>query len=588
VESRSAPRHLIGLARRFWPYGAGVRRQALVVAGFALASPVIGGAVLWLMKVFVDEVLVGRRLALLPAFLAGYVLAATARIGMDYVERRLDASIVERILQHLRIDVYRQVITVSPGSLRCRRPGDVLARLSGDVDRVETLVYSGPLAFLSDLGTATFFTCFLLLLSWKLTLLALVVIPPLSFVVLRYSPRVKRVARVARRQAAAWLALAEETLGAAPLIHAFGTQTHETVRFARQTDASRRAELRTAKLQASVSLLIEAIGTIGGLLVLSVGAYEIQRGAMSLGAVVAFLGAVGSLYGPIRGLARLSTRLQRAAAAAQRVADVLDAPSRVQERPGARALTQVDGLVEFRNVSFAYPHGPEVLNGFSLAIEAGETVALVGPSGSGKSTLVRLLLRLYDPSAGAVLLDGWDVRDLTLASLRRAVAVVLQDPFVLHGSVADNIRYGRVDAPDPTLVAAARAAHCHEFVMALPRGYEAPAGPRGERFSGGQRQRLALARALLREAPVLVLDEASASVDSETEELIQESLDRLAGRRTIVVIGHRLSTVRRADRMVVLENGRIIEAGPPDVLLGAGTRCRGLFAAQMSTGENWP
>jgi ABC-type multidrug transport system fused ATPase/permease subunit len=283
----------------------------------------------------------------------------------------------------------------------------------------------------------------------------------------------------------------------------------------------------------------------------------------------------------VRGLAKAAGRFQRAAAGAQRVAELLDVPSLVTERPWARPLTHIQGAVEFRNVAFAYQGGPQVLAAISLRIEPGETVAVVGPSGAGKSTLVQLALRLYDPSAGAVFLDGVDLRDITFDSLRRAFAPVFQEPYIFRGSVIENIRYGRTDVPLERVAEIARAAHAERFIDALRSGYTAPVGPRGTWLSGGERQRLAMARALLRDAPILLLDEATASVDSETEELIQDAIDRFTGRRTIMVVAHRLSSVRRADRVVVLDHGRIVECGTPELLLRTATRCRDLFSAQL-------
>jgi ABC-type multidrug transport system fused ATPase/permease subunit len=296
---------------------------------------------------------------------------------------------------------------------------------------------------------------------------------------------------------------------------------------------------------------------------------------------MAFLGAVGSLYGPARGLAKIPSRFQRAAAGAQRVADLLDTHSLVKERHGAKPLAKVAGALEFRNLRFGYTPGADVLRGISLKIAPGETVAVVGPSGSGKSTLVRLALRLYDPSAGAVLIDGTDLKDITLESLRRTVGVVFQEPYVFRGSIAENIRYGEQAAPDDRVSAAARAAHIHAFIKAQPNGYSTLVGPRGGWLSGGQRQRIAVARALLRRPPILLLDEATASVDSEAEELIQDALEQLAGRCTILIIAHRLSSVRWADRVVVLDQGRIVETGTPESLLKPATRYHDLFAAQL-------
>jgi ABC-type multidrug transport system fused ATPase/permease subunit len=281
------------------------------------------------------------------------------------------------------------------------------------------------------------------------------------------------------------------------------------------------------------------------------------------------------------GLVKAAGRFQRAAAAAQRVADMLDTPSLVLERPMAKEVMSAKGAVEFCKVDFAYPSGPKVLDCISLSVEPGEMLAIVGPSGSGKSTLLNLVLRFYDPLAGAILIDGIDIRDMTVPSLYRCVAPVFQEPYIVHGTVADNIRYGQPHAPQQQVSEIARATHADAFIKHLQRGYAAPVGSRGSRLSGGERQRIALARALLREAPILLLDEATASVDSETEELIQDAVDRFSGQRTILIVAHRLSSVRRADRIVVLERGRIVETGSPSALLGAQSRCRKLFEAQI-------
>ena len=583
MPSLTATRTVFALERRFRGHRRAVSSAVVMVGALVILAPLLSAALLWLLKVVIDTVFVGRRFDAMPMLVASSLVVASGKFGADYVRRRLDAAIAERINQDVRTDVYRHVMTLPEPSVAGRGIGDLLAHLSGDVERVEYLIYHGPITLIGDVAAALFFTGLLFAMSWPLALVALAAIPVLALVVVRRAPRVKRVARVARRQAASWLSLAEEVLGALPMVHAFQAHEREVKRFRARTDAARRTESQSVAVQALLTLLVEMIAVVGGLMVFVVAAHHVSTGAMTLGAVVAFLGSLGSLYDPARNLGQVAGRFRRAAAGAHRVTDLLDVRGTVSERSSAVPVPRVTGRIEFRDVHFAYPQGPEILRGVSFTVEPGEIVAVVGPSGSGKSTLVRLLLRFHDPIAGAVLLDGWDVRDVTLDSLRANMAVAFQDPYVVQGSVGDNVRYGRPEASAREVARALKDARADKSVHEFGRPSSASVGPRGERLSGGQRQRLALARVFLRGAPILVIDEATTAVDSETEELIHASIQRFARRHTIVVIAHRLATVRQADRVVVLEGGRIAEMGTPASLLRHGNRCYDLFAGQLTS-----
>jgi ABC-type multidrug transport system fused ATPase/permease subunit len=574
---------VFALMRRFAPALQPVRSRALLTAVLVLGTPLLSVALILLAKRITDEVMLARQLDILPGFAAAAVAVATLKLALDYSATRLEASVVEHVFQSIRTRLYRRLMTLSPGSLRGGQTGDQLARLSGDVERTEMLVFTGPLTVAADVAAIAYFSGFLFLLSWKLTLCALTALPILALASLRLAPRVRRASRVARYRSSVWMSLAEERLNAVGMVRATGAEELEVSAFAARCDAARRAELRTVAVQAWLTLVIDAAVLLGVGAVLALGAYEIATGALTAGTLVAFGGAVGSLYDPARGLARAAARFQRSAAGAQRVADLLDTPSLVTEPALPRPIGKIRGQLEFRSVHFSHEGAP-VLNGVTLTIRPGETVALVGPSGAGKSTLASLAMRLHDPDSGAILLDGIDLRELSFKTLRQAFAAVFQDPFVFRGSIADNIRYG-LDVRDDDVVRAARMAHLEPFVAARAGGYLAQTGPRGSRLSAGQRQRVALARAFLRRAPLLILDEATASIDSETEELIQDSLARASGRRTTLIIAHRLSSVRRADRVAVLEGGRIVEMGTPNEVLFGGSRCHELFAAQVQRAE---
>lgn len=574
---------LLPLFRQFFPHLRPALRAALTVLLLCMLSPLLGTAFLWLFSRLVDEVFIRQQLQWLPWFAAAYLAVACMKFAVDVASQRLDASVHERLTQRVRVALYRHLISASPGSVGTTSTGDLLGRLSSDADRISTLVFRGPVSFLANVFRALCYGIFLFVLSWKLACLALLVVPPLVFAVLHLSASMRASARLGRRRTALWMSLAEERLGAGELVHAFHTHGAEVLQFSALCDQARHTELQTVALEVRLSLTIEVITFLGGLGVIALAAYEVHAGIMTVGSVFAFLGAIGSLYDPVRSLSQSAGRFQRAAVSAERIATLLRTPSQITDaEPPAPQPEFATGRIDFQNVSFRYANGTRVLDKVSLSIAPGESVALVGASGSGKSTLLRLLLRLYDPQEGTITINDIDIRSIRLAALRASMGAVLQEAHILSGTVAQNIRYGAPDATRAQLLAAAQTACIDSFVQLMPLQYESPLAAHGEGLSGGQRQRLSLARALLRDAPILLMDEATAALDGETEELIRRAIDALAGQRTVLVVSHRLATISSVDRILVLSQGRIVESGSPAELLRSGTRCHRLFASQLA------
>ncbi len=573
--------NLLQTIRQFSDYQRLHRGPAIFAGLLELAVPLLTLAIYAVARTTIDDVLVPARYELLPTLIGASFALCVLRVLLGYVLAATRARIVERIIQRLRTDLFTHLIRLSPGSLGGKSTGDLLSRLSVDVERVEYLIFNGLLEFFAAAARVLLFMGFLLFLSWRLTLVACVALPLLVAVSLALAPLVRRADFVARRKTAAWIGLAEERLNAGPIIHGACAYDFETTRFGKRCAQTADAQLRASVLEARHASAVDLVVAMFGLLVVSAGAWEIAQGAATLGALAAFLGSLSSLYDPARDLARVHGRMQRSVASADRVRRLFDTPSQVREAPNARQLNATQGGIEFCNVSFAYDDGPDVLRDVSFRIAAGETVAIAGASGAGKSTLVGLLLRLRDARRGSVLIDGQDIAECSLRSLRASVGVVFQEPYLFTGSFADNIRYAEQNAVAARLRDAADAARLPREMTDRRGALESQIGPGGGWLSGGQRQRVALARTLLRNTPILVLDEATAAIDSETEELIKDAIERQSQTRTTIVIGHRLSTIRRVDRIIVLEQGRVVEDGPPSVLLSSASRCRDLFLSQL-------
>jgi ATP-binding cassette, subfamily B, bacterial len=549
--------------RRFWPEARPYRRWLIVSFLFIVAVPAIATVEIWLFKLLVDDVLVPGDLGPLPWLAAAYVgltlLGGIVSFGDDY----LGAWIGERFLLGLRGRLYAHMLTLSDGRER-RRLGDLLARLTGDVQAIESFVLTGVGTAIAAILQIAFFSAALFYLQWDLALLSLVVAPAFWFAAHRFSRLIKRASREKRRRSGSLGAVAEEGLSNALLVQAYNRQDTELERFRREAEGILSAELAATRLRSLFAPIIDLIELAGALLVIGWGTYALSEGRISLGGMLAFLAYLTLPYGPIRDLSQLGTTIFAAAAAAERVIDVLDEAPLVEDRPGAQPLRRARGVVELERVSFCYPgRGTPALEGVSLRVEPGETLALVGASGAGKSTITKLLLRFHDPDAGAVCLDGHDLRELTLESVRENFCILLQETLVFDGTVRENIAYGRPGATEAEIVEAARAADAHDFIEALPDGYATVIGQKGRRLSGGQRQRLAIARALVRDAPVLVLDEPSAGLDAESTERLLDPLRRLMEGRTTIVISHTLTSVRDATSIVVLDAGRVVERGSP-------------------------
>ncbi len=554
--------------RRFWPFTKPYRRWLWVMLLLVALSPAIDTVTIWLFKVLIDDVLVPRNYGLFIWVAAAYfgltVVGGLVSFGDDY----LTAWVGERFLLTLRTSFFRHIQSLSLDFFERRKLGDILSRLTGDISSIEELVLTGVTSALSSILRLVFFTGALFYINWQLALLALIVAPPFWLLARRFAFLIKQATREQRRRSGSISSVAEESLANIALVQAYNRQEQEAERFHRENLGNFRAEMASAKIGALFTPVIEILQLAGILIVVAAGVWELSHGWLTIGGLLVFIAFMTQLYEPVRGLSRLASSAFAASAGAERIIEFLDQRPAVTDPEFPAEIERARGAITFDAVSFRYPGaGPETLSQVSFQVNPGETLALVGASGAGKTTITKLMLRFYDPLAGRILIDDCDIRDLRVNDLRENIGVLFQEMLVVDGTIRDNIAFGRPDASEAEIIHAAQAADAHGFIMSLPEGYDTPIGERGRTLSGGQVQRLAIARAMIRDAPILILDEPTTGLDAESGERILEPLRRLIGGRTTIVISHNLLTVREATAIAVLERGRIVEYGTHQELM---------------------
>jgi len=483
----------------------------------------------------------------------------------------------------LRQSVFDRVIRQDAHFFEDNSTARVMSSIMNDLEKIQVALSQILADWLRQSFTAIALLAVVLQTDWKLAAVSLTVLPFVLVPTIRLGRRIRRTTRHAQDHAADVNQVLQETLSGHQVVKSFGAEEIESNRFRDRAQRLRRSNLRYVSQQAIASPLIEFFGALTIVGLLYYARLQIKANTMTAGEFIRFVFALLLLYEPVKRLTGIHNIFQQALGASQKVFEYLDGDQQVKEKPNAVKLARFERSIEFDNLFFRYPTSPEgfVLSGIELDVKAGQVIALVGPSGAGKTTFANLVPRFYDVSAGAIRVDGKDVRDLRLASLRDKISIVAQDTFLFNDTVANNIGYGRPGASHEQVQEAARNAMADEFIQALPEGYETIIGERGVKLSGGQRQRLAIARALLKDAPILILDEATSHLDTESERLVQAALQNLMAHRTVIVIAHRLSTVRRADKIVVLDRGRIVESGTHDELVSRGGLYQRLYEMQF-------
>ena len=540
------------------------------------------GAVAFLVKPALDDIFINKdqgRLAIIPLLvLAVYLLKGFFEFSQSYLMN----GVGQRVIRDIRDDLYRHMQSLSLAFYMRHPTGVLMSRLTNDVGLMQGAVTSAVTGLIKDSFSSIFLVGVVFYRDWKLALVALVAFPLAFWPIARFGKKLRRTSIRTQEVTGGLASHLQETISGAKLVKAFGAEEFEVDRFATRNADLYRLNMKVVKVQAMTSPLSEMFAGFGAAAVVFYGGYSVVNGQSTPGNFFSFMTALFMLYEPVKRLSQVNNIIQQGIAAATRVFEVLDTLPEVREAPGAVVLTEVRQEIDFEQVDFRYSKGGlPILKEISFRTAVGRTVAIVGSTGAGKTTLVDLLPRFYDPTGGTIRIDGVDIREMTLSSLRSKIGIVGQHTILFNDTVRSNIAYGTPGASQEKIEEAARRANAHPFISRLPEGYGTVVGEQGLKLSGGERQRVAIARALLKDAPILILDEATSALDTESESIVQEALETLMRGRTTFVIAHRLSTVRNADVILVIEEGRIVESGSHEDLLSRESRYRSFYLKQF-------
>lgn len=531
-------------------------------------------ALAFLVKPALDEIFLKKNADMLKWIPLGVILIYIVKGGCSYLQTIIMNFIGQRVVTDLRADLYRKIQLQSLSFFTRNPTGTLMSRITNDVGYVQGAVSEAVTSLFKDSFTLVSLIFVIFYRDWQLAIIATCIFPLAVYPIAKFGQKMRQVATKMQITLGSLTTLLQEAISGARIVKAFGMEEYENKRFSVENERLFRMNLKAVSVNAISSPFMEFLGGIGIAAIVFYGGYQVIHGNSTPGTFFSFLTALIMLYEPVKHLTSVNNTIQQGIAGAERVFGIIDLEEEIKNRPAARQLPRISRNIEIRDVGFRYEDA-YVLKNININIRAGEVVAFVGMSGGGKTTLVNLIPRFYDVTSGAITIDGIDIRDVTIESLRGQIAIVTQQTILFNDTVRNNIAYGDIVKTEDEIVAAAKAANAHDFIMRLPEGYETLIGEQGTKLSGGERQRISIARALLKDAPILILDEATSSLDSEAEIEVQSALDNLMQGRTTLVIAHRLSTIRNADRIFVLVNGMIKEEGTHDRLLACeGEYCR--------------
>ncbi len=535
----------------------------------------------WILKDVIDKVLMNKDIFLLNTIAVTIVIVFFIRGICFYAQTYLMSYVGQKVIIDIREAVYRKLQFLSLGYFEKRQTGTIMSYVTNDVGALQGSIIESATDFVTEMSILIGSLALMFNLHWKLSLLTLITMPLVAKAMDLFGKKLKRTSGIMQERAADITAVLQETISSVRVIKSFVREEYEIARFVKENYANFRAQMKNAQVMATLTPVIELIAAIGVTFLIWYGGFEVINGNLTAGALIAFLVYATNLANPIKRLSRIYGNIQKAMAAAERVFSVLDEKTDIVEKENATELKAVIGKVDFKAVTFKYNENEVILKDINLAVKAGQMVAIVGPSGAGKTTIVNLLPRFYDPVAGNIYIDDVNIADVTLASLREKIGIVPQETVLFNGSIYDNILYGDLTATTEEVMAAAKAANAHDFIMQMADQYQTQIGERGSKLSGGQRQRIAIARAILKNPRILILDEATSALDTESEKLVQDALDKLMVGRTSFVIAHRLSTILQADMIIVMEKGQIVEQGSHEELLKLDGLYSGLYKLQF-------